>query len=1020
MSSGDIKGLVVDSSEARVGGANVTVTSLATGVERQTRSDEFGNYRFFALPPGAYAVRAEKAGFTIYTRRPVELTVGQTLDIELRLEPNAVQSEVLVQLPTPILETEQTQQADTITIERINNLPINQRSFLDYALLTPAVTDAAALITFTLPQTPTSGLSFLGQNGRSNCVTIDGVDNIDNAVGAVRSTISQEAVREFQINRAGYAAEFGRCSGGFINIVSRSGTSEWHSAAFLFVRDQALDARNAFAFGPGGSEIDPPFSRQQGGFTAGGPIQKDRTFAFLSYEGLRRRESRFVSFLENPSFFAPTSGSTGHQQNVIAALAASGSQAFQNLAAGLNTALTTSTATFPDTVKLLEANSGAFPYRSSENTVSLRLDHTASASNQAFVRLNFSDTDTLGGAFGGLKGPSRGTNYQIQDYGAVFSDSQFWGSSKVNEFRFQFANRDFNTFPEEPFGPEININGIATVGRDFYLASTRTEKRYQFVDNFTLVAGSRAKHQLKFGVDFNYVTLDTSTEVFLGGRFIFGEVVPLRRVMDALGGAGTATSVENSGVVPTAYLDEPIRSIQAFNLGLPLAYLQGFGDPHAKFNSTIFSAFAQDTFNPLEKLTVNVGLRYDVELNPDPIHRDTNNFGPRLGFTYALDSKTLVRGGYGVYYAQILEAIAFIARVLDGQQIRQVFLPLNGLAAFGIPTTSADVWNRAKQTGALGTRTLTAADLAALNVQPGTTPPVLFGADQDIVNPYSQQFNLGVDRELPGAVNLSVNYLGNRGVKLLRSHNVNLRVVGANAFGPVLGPIDPTLLQNNKVESSGSSIYHGLTVSAFKRYTRWSQFQISYTLSKAIDDTTDFIVDLAASNPLNLRGERGLSAFDQRHRLVVSGVFESPFEKGMGALGLLRGLKLSPIFTVASGHPFNVLLGFDANGDTNANTDRPAGVGRNVGHGPGYVSLNLRAAREFVLKGRRETRVEAVVEGFNVFNRVNYSGVNTVVGMTPLPAEPIKGSRLASPSDPLGFTSAFDPRQIQLGLRVTY
>jgi hypothetical protein len=209
-------------------------------------------------------------------------------------------------------------------------------------------------------------------------------------------------------------------------------------------------------------------------------------------------------------------------------------------------------------------------------------------------------------------------------------------------------------------------------------------------------------------------------------------------------------------------------------------------------------------------------------------------------------------------------------------------------------------------------------------------------------------------------------------------------------------------------------------VSAFKRYTRWSQFQISYTLSKAIDDTTDFIVDLAASNPLNLRGERGLSAFDQRHRLVVSGVFESPFEKGMGALGLLRGLKLSPIFTVASGHPFNVLLGFDANGDTNANTDRPAGVGRNVGHGPGYVSLNLRAAREFVLKGRRETRVEAVVEGFNVFNRVNYSGVNTVVGMTPLPAEPIKGSRLASPSDPLGFTSAFDPRQIQLGLRVTY
>jgi hypothetical protein len=413
-------------------------------------------------------------------------------------------------------------------------------------------------------------------------------------------------------------------------------------------------------------------------------------------------------------------------------------------------------------------------------------------------------------------------------------------------------------------------------------------------------------------------------------------------------------------------------------------------------------------------------LRYDVELQPEPIHRDTNNLGPRVGFTYALDPKTLVRGGYGVYYAQIFEAVAFVGRVLNGQQISQIFLPLTGLPQLGIPTTSANVWNYARQNGVLGTRTISAADLAALGVQPGTTPPVLFAADAGIVNPYSQQFSLGVDRELPGEMSLSVNYLGNRGVKLLRSRNINLQVIGANPYGPVFGQINPAILSDNKVESSGNSIYHGMTVSLVKRYSRWTQFQLSYTLSKTIDDTTDFIADLQPANPLNLPGERGLSAFDERHRFVASGVFRSPFERGMGALGLLRSFTLAPIFTASSGRPFNVILGFDANQDRNANTDRPAGLGRNVGQGPAYVSLDLRLAREFRISRSRETRLEAMVEAFNVFNHVNYSGVNTVIGTAALPAGPIRGLSSRSPSDPLGFTTAFDPRQIQLGLRLTY
>ena len=376
-------------------------------------------------------------------------------------------------------------------------------------------------MTFTLPQTASSGLSFLGQGGRSNNVSIDGVDNNDNAVAGVRSTMSQEAVQEFQINRSNFSAEFGRASGGLINIVSKSGTNDYHGNAFAFFRDQSLDARNPFAFGSLGADIDPPYSRQQAGFTLGGPLKKDRTFFFLSYETLRQRQSQFVSFLETDRFFQPTAS----QQALINFLNASPLPQLRLVGATLNAGLTTTEQTYPDTVRLLRNNSGVFPFRNTDNTASLRLDHTLNARNQMFGRITFTDIDTVGGSFGGLKGPSRGTNNQIQDYAGVFGDTQFLNPRLVNEFRFQYANRYYGAWSQDPYGPEININGIASLGRDFFLPSTRTERRFQWVDNLTWVRG---KHEFKFGGDFNYIPFDTVTEVFLGGRFIFGGARPLR------------------------------------------------------------------------------------------------------------------------------------------------------------------------------------------------------------------------------------------------------------------------------------------------------------------------------------------------------------------------------------------------------------------------------------------------------------------------------------------------------------
>jgi Carboxypeptidase regulatory-like domain/TonB dependent receptor len=1003
MSSGNVKGTVADPSGAVVAGAAVVLTNIDTGVDRSGTTDSVGEFRFFVLSPGSYELKITSAGFATLTHRAVQVTVGQTVILDAKLEPAALQQEVLVQEVLPTVEPEKTQQSDTITEERIDNLPINERNFLNFSMLTPGVTDANGLVTFSLPQTTASGLSFLGQGGRSNSVTIDGVDNNDNAVGAVRSTVSQEAVREFQINRSNYNAEFGRASGGLINIVSKSGTNAWNGDVFAFIRDQSLDARNPFAFGPGGSNIDPPYSRQQAGFTLSGPVKKGRTFFFLSYEGLRQRESRFVTFLENTNVLQPTAS----QKTLIAALAANPSAMLRAIGTTLGNALTTSDQTFPDTMKLLRSDSGVFPFRNNDNTASLRLDHSISESSQVFGRLTFTDIDTVGSAFGGLRGPSRGTRRQVQDYAAVFGETHFFNARRVNEFRFQFANRDFDVYPADPYGPEITINGVAAVGRDFFLPSTRNEKRYQWVDNYTSVVGS---HELKFGGDFNYVPFRTTTEVFRGGRFIFGEAVPLALVIDNIAGAGTTAGIASglaaagrADVIPN--LSAPINSLQAFNFGLPIVYQQGFGNPRADFTNKILSGYVQDTFRVRSNVVFNLGLRYDREFQPSPLHRDKNNWGPRFGFSYSRDPKTVVRGGYGVFYSPLFEAIAFVGRVLNGTQIQQVFVPLTGLRELGVTATSALVWELAKQQNVFGNRSITVNDIARLGLQPGLTPPVLLDADPGIVSPYSQQFSLGIDREFPGAFTVGVNYLGNRGVKVVRSRNVNLRQVGTNAYGALFGPMNPRILQNNRVESSGSTIYHGLTLSASKRY-RNSQVQLAYTYSKAIDDTTDFITDLQPANQLNLRAERGLSSFDQRHRLVVNSVLSVPWD-----------VTVSPIFTYSTGHPFNLLLGFDANNDTNANTDRPLFAGRNTGIGPDFVSVDIRVSKTFPIRRESPRRLEAIFEAFNLFNRINFSGLNTVVGNTPLPSYRVRGRRDVAPTDPLGFTSAFDPRQIQLGLK---
>ncbi len=409
MSSADLKGVARDPAKALLAGATVTATHLATGVARSTTTNSTGDYRIPLLAPGEYEVRVEMRGFTTQIKRGVSLTVGQTavVDFDLQLGQVATQVEV-ISGETPVIKTERTQQADTVTEKPIRNLPINGRNFLSFALLTPGVVEEnPAFASNLLPQIPTSHLNFAGQNGRANSVTVDGVDNNDIAVGGVRPTISQEAVQEFQINRSNFNAEFGRAGGGTINIVSKSGGNQLRGSVYNYFRNEKLDARNTFATN---LKQDPPFKRNQPGFTLGGPVVKERSFFFAAYEGLFRRESAFTTILNDPSILQPTTGQAELIKlfKSLPLLAGAGQQLEDALTTSPNSPFSNAGNPIPYnrfTYDLILRSQGAFPVQDTQSAASFRLDHSVSQSDQILFRYTLTNDSQHSVGVGGLNAP---------------------------------------------------------------------------------------------------------------------------------------------------------------------------------------------------------------------------------------------------------------------------------------------------------------------------------------------------------------------------------------------------------------------------------------------------------------------------------------------------------------------------------------------------------------------------------------------------------------------------------------
>jgi hypothetical protein len=1200
---------VKDPKGAVVKNATVAIRNEAQNFGRTTTSNVNGEYQFLLLPPGRYTVKVEAPGFAKVEATNVTVTVGQMAELPVTLQVAGVTETVSVSAEAELVETQRTSSTTTINQERIENLPINGRNYINFALTDSQVERDIAP---SIGAAPTSGLNFSGQRARANQVNVDGADAVDNSVNGIRSTVSQEGVQEFEIVNNSYAPEYGRASGGVVNIITKSGSNQFHGDVFGYLRNRNLQATNPFSVNANGKISNPAYTRVQAGMAFGGPIVRDKTFYFFSFETTRRHETGFsnigannfglvpfdtslvrlpfgtlnltpdqIGFLTNPSVVALEQANLAFATAVgtYAATAGAGSAVALNglVPAGILAPIPlpvfpSSRAPLPASFVPMNSLIGNYPIFEGTSLYSLRLDHHLSSSQQLSLRGGVSPSTTTGiqvNAQGpqnfGQNAFSRTSQQTYRDISFSAHDTLTLGNNKVNDFLFAYSRRGLlYNFSSAPGGGNVavNIPGFAFFGREPFSFVNRTEQRYQLSDSLSWAKGN---HNLKFGVDGNYLPLQADFTVNFGGVYNFGG-------LDLPGLPSIPGIPSFPGVSP----------IQAYGLGLPQNFIQGVGNPHDAFSNTPLGGFIQDSWRALPNLTLNYGVRYDVELTPtfaainsfsqaaqkslgitQGIPRDWDNVAPRIGLAWdpGNDGKTVVRASYGMFFDHPLLALAFDSDVADGAQAPQVVLFGGSPCSVAAPGSNASPLNlNAANTfqGTLGNANCTPTGLAqALNYLSSqqrfnATPnapsafvgqqylaahiplilqPFGFPTAANFQYPYSNQANLTLERDLGHNFALSLQYNFNAGKRLNRPINANavrsdllihnyqvaaaagdvgaltggtsapLFVGSAGAPcgvdmnpGPFLGQpwvssslvsffrpsgLNPSLAQaliaspaaacvglarqilsaeglNASCDplslsgcipfsdmpanfSNGSSVYQGFTANLRKRFSNHYEFLASYTYSHAIDDSTDLESPLSPQNNYDPNADRSTSLFDQRHRFVLSGVYQTGKLSGSGIWSKLGSdWTFAPIIEAGAGRPFNIITGADRNFDFGTTTDRPLAVpsgtpqnlcgdqavasrfsptgflqpacflngtlignlGRNAGVRPSTLFTDMRVARHIAFGER--VGLDAMVDAFNFINKFNVADVNPLWTNAGQP------------------TAAFDPRQFQLALKLSW
>ena len=1154
--SGDIRGTVTDPTGGVIPKATIVAEDNGKGLRRTAVTDDNGQYEITGLQPGTYSITARISGFQSEIVKDVTVSVGQTVFLDLHMKISAGTETVEVSSEPPVVDTQRASQADTLTQEYIAELPIDRRDYLTFTLLAPGVSNATRLASdqdFRVKQTPQSGLSFYGSNGRGNSVTVDGGEANDDA-GGVRLTLSQDAVQEFQVNRSNYLAELGGASGAAINIVSRSGSNELHGTLYSYFRNDSLDAADPFALkqalAPGaifdptkpdsvGSSVKNSLTRYQYGGTAGFPIKKSKSFLFAAFEGLQQDTQSAVPLLTNTSIFRPTTP----QQAVISSLIAQGNASVPCLsgpvgaavaaklglpapnpttnvpaaecAAILGGTLTLNPATSPLSAFLInqfENNGGLFNYRTREYLGSGRFDHHFSDSNQLTLTYRYGHDTEQSPDVHSLTGFSAGSSIRTYDNNALAAWYHLFSPTAQNELRLQFDYTSFNVIPNVPGEVGLQIPGFANnLGTSIFIPNFTITRRYEIADNFTLVRGH---HTMKFGGQELLRGNHTESHTFFPGRFIFGSL------------PGPLLSPQLAS----------LSSLQTASFGLPQVYQQGFGNPVYPYYTRPWTAlYWQDSWRIGSHFNFNYGLRYELDTQYNPLGTYKKNFGPRVSFAWDPfnNHKTVVRAGYGIFYSPIYEEIpavdlslgvlnankSSVGNTTNGGEVKNLvgicgiagtpfvgsgtspcnreisiyIIPLTGLPTnpnLNSAVVFGGLFGAGPNGGLIGCTKPTAGyacvtpaslvpfGLTVTNSGPLAPLQVVFVEQPNYRNPYSQQAEFGIEHEIAPGFSISGSYIYSHTIGLPVAIDTNLlpaptstimlasgktfsyrnwnlspgadplfgaegepcASTAANPLAPFACFVNPLIVQNNQYTSAANAVYQAGILQINKRFSSHFTLFGNYTFSKGFDNSTDFNSDYGPQDPTNLAADRGLSEFDQRHKIVVAGIFDSPLKNP-----ILAGFQLAPIITYNSGHPFNLLAGGEVNGNNHTTNERPLGASRDTGLGPDYTNFDMRLSWRYKL--HEKTSLQLTAEGFNIANHTNYASVNNEVsplfgiqttpttcptaGLCPTgnttfvvhgfrPGTLLPDGTHATPSTPLAFTSVFPKREIQLGLRLIF
>jgi outer membrane receptor protein involved in Fe transport len=926
INQGTISGRVLDAQGAAVPGAVVSVRQTDTNVTVESTTEADGRFRFPYLRIGPYELKARLLGFRDNTRTLV-LRAGSAFEIPITLEVAGIDAAVTVIADSQLLETARSQIAGTVPQAEVEALPMNGRNFLDLALLVPGVSPTNTNSTQLFAETsavPGQGVSIASQRNLSNSFIVDGVSANDDAAGLAGITFGIDAIEEFQVVTGGGQAELGRALGGYVNVVTKSGTNALHGTVYGFFRNDAFNGKNAL------TNTTLPMDQQQFGASVGGPIALNRTFYFANVER---------KVLDQTGVTTITDADT---ETINARLSQAGYQG-QPVATGI----------YPNPVHSLN--------------ILGKVDHQFSGADRLTVRYALYDvvSDNARGA-GQLNAPSGSTGLDNVDQSLSIGNVWTISPSTVNETRAQVTASDLEAYSTDQLGPQVIISGVATFGT-FSSSPTRRENTlYQVTSNLT---HHRGAHALRMGADFIY---NDDTITFL--RTFRG-----------------------------SYSFSSMANFLASNYN---GYSQTFGDPVMRQQNPNFGIYLQDEWRAGPRLTLNAGLRYDLQFL-ETIDTDANNLSPRAGFVWAPapSSDFLVRGGAGVFFDRVpLRAVA------------------NALLSAG-NTTDVSQLRQPQVTGLLPTQEGAPVFPNILPERlPSTTLVSITTIDRNLQNAYSKQANLEVERTLGGSGTVSIGYQYFRGENLLMSINQNVPTCAAQGTNNGCRPVS-TYMNNSQYRGAGDSNYHGLHVAYLQRPKDWSAVRVSYALSKSMNDLGEAFFS-SPTDPSNVMKDWGRSDNDQRHRLVISASVNSPTRPGTTAWErITHGFLVSTMVQYYSSLPFNIASGINSLQGTagrpfadgsiatpNFDVQQVAFIPRNAGTGSDFFSLGVRVSRLFRLS--EGTRIEGMVEAFNLTNRVNPITRNTIFGPGSYPTNPLPSFNTV--------TAVGDPRTLQFGLRLTF